>query len=335
MENLDLISLQEGDNHIYTQEQVDKDKRVGTYDGRFLPKGGIYRAFVPFKEAPHLYKSRPVIIFSSSLAPSEIVEIIPITSAITEDGSDPNSVYEIGEYKFHQIPFFKYPILEWKENYLEDPSYAVIDRDKKTGEYYTKLDKKYILEPITAHNDSLMTESQFEEIFNVIDSLSMRENPFETLDPKLDTDSKYFDWETMGIPESDWKKYREDLLTGKIKKEKEQKISKYRKLLRNRLKKEFKNLRVYYLYDINSRSMGEQHDKIFKNGGNRKYIVLKDWNTYESYMGKYFPIISSMKDEIEDKFYSKLPTMNKEETIELKEHILSDEELRIFLDESL
>ena len=43
---------------------------------------------------------------------------------------------------------------------------------------------------------------------------------------------------------------------------------------------------------------------------------------------------SSMKDEIEDKFYSRLPTSNKEETIELNEHILSDEELRIFLDES-
>ena len=50
-------------------------------------------------------------------------------------------------------------------------------------------------------------------------------------------------------------------------------------------------------------------------------------------MWKYFPVIDSI--DIEDKFYSKLPTSNKEETIELKEHLLSDEELRIFLDESL
>ena len=66
-----------------------------------------------------------------------------------------------------------------------------------------------------------------------------------------------------------------------------------------------------------------------------RFLIHKCLKTYETYMGKYFPIIGSMKDEIEDKFYSKLPTMNKEETLELKEHILSDEELRIFLDESL
>ena len=73
--------------------------------------------------------------------------------------------------------------------------------------------------------------------------------------------------------------------------------------------------------------------KIFKDDRPKRYKVTRDWKTYETYMGKYFPIIDSI--DIEDKFYSKLPTSNKEETAELKEHILSDEELRIFLDESL
>lgn len=356
MEDLNLIPLQEGDNHIYTQEQVDRDSRTGTYNGKSLPKRGIYKAFVPLKENPHLYKVRPVIMFSNSLGDSKKVDIIPVTSSVTNENdiSNNSGASKTIEYKFYQIPFFKYPILKWRENFLEIPSYAVIDYNKGTKDFYSTLDKRYILEPIKArkhkdYNEFLMDEPQFNEILNIIDSLSIGENPFEDLNPKLDPYSEYFDWRTMGIPEFEWKKYRKDVFTGKtegISKEQyidlkkdpnnknKPKISWYRLLLRNDLKREFMHLNRYYLYNLNSRIMGEQYGKILtgKDTRSKKYVVLKDWNTYESHMGKYFPIINELKNEIVPEYFSLLPTEN---TNEFKEHILSDEELKKFIEDSL
>ena len=49
---------------------------------------------------------------------------------------------------------------------------------------------------------------------------------------------------------------------------------------------------------------------------------------------RYFGIVKSYIHSVRFTYVKMLPTMNEEETVELKEHILSDEELRIFLDES-
>ena len=73
--------------------------------------------------------------------------------------------------------------------------------------------------------------------------------------------------------------------------------------------------------------------KIFKDNRPRRCKKTKDWVTYESYMGKYFSVIKSLQDEINSDYKDMLPI--KKETTELKEYILSDEELRTFLEESL
>ena len=86
----------------------------------------------------------------------------------------------------------------------------------------------------------------------------------------------------------------------------------YAKQKEEKLKQEFKNLRLYYLYDKDSKAVGDMSysARIFKGDKPKRYKVTRDWKTYETYMGKYFPIIGSMKDEIEDKFIRYLFPLN-------------------------
>lgn len=324
MKEPSLSHFQEGNTYIYTQDKVNRDKRLHSYEGKFLSRGSIYRAYIPFKESPYQYKIRPVIVLNNSNYTDREVNVIPCTTAIVSDS----------EYRLNQIPYFKYPLLEWKQNGFDAPAYAVIDFDKSSQEYYSTIDKMYILEPILARNENnykefLMTPLQFKEVLKAL-SFAKRGIPITKVNPKADPKSDMFDWKTMQIPKEVWEEYRDNSL--KEDKEKEE----IRTLQKGeRLKQEFKNLRVYYLYDKNSKSVGNMiySAKIFKEDNPRRYKTTSDWKTYESNMGKYFPIIDEMKDDIADDFYSKLPTKN--EDIELKEHILSDEELKAFLEESI
>ena len=329
MKNTSLIPLREGNSRVFSREEVEKDSRLHTYDKKPLSKGSLYRAYVPFVDDPDTFKPRPVLVLSNIGEKETDVKVVPFTSAITY--KEKGTLKE--KYALNKVPHYKYPVLNWKENYFDVPVYAVIDYNTVSEDYYVIVEKSYFLESITAKNfkkysEYIMDESQFKEIREVLKCKRKRKSVSE-VNPKTDPKLKYFDWKTMQIPYSEWMEYRKKSLTKDKEREETKAIQKEEKL-----KQEFRNLRLYYLYDVNSRSMGEQHGNIFKDGKSKKYTILKDWDTYETYMGKYFPIISSMKDEIEGNFYSKLPTMNEEETVELKEHILSDEELRIFLDES-
>lgn len=321
-----LSHFQEGNTYVYTQDKVNKDRRLNSYNGKFLSRGSIYRAYISFKDSPNQYKIRPVIILNDSNYTDKEVNVIPCTTAITSDNN----------FKLNQVPYLKYPILEWKQNGFDDPAYAIIDYDKASQDYYLTIDKRYILEPMLARNtrsykEFLMTSIQFKEILKALIFIK-KGIPITRVNSKADPKSESFDWKTMQIPREAWEEYRNKSLAKDKEKEETRAIQK-----EERLKQEFKNLRLYYLYDKDSKAVGvmSYSARIFKGDKPKRYKVTRDWKTYETYMGKYFPIIGSMKDEIEDKFYSKLPTMNKEETLELKEHILSDEELRIFLDESL
>ena len=323
MKNISLTPLQEGSTYVSSKEEVNKDWRLHSYDGKSISIGSIYRAYIPFKDSPYQYKIRPVIVLNNSSYNDKEVNVIPCTTAITLN-------------KLNQIPYLKYPLLEWRQNGFDSPAYAVIDFDTVSQGYYITLEKKYILEPMLARNkkdyrEFLMTPLQFKEILKAL-SFVKKGIPITKVNPKVDPKSESFDWKTMQIPKEAWEEYRNKSLAKDKEREETRAIQK-----EERLKQEFKNLRLYYLYDKDSKAVGDMSysARIFKGDKPKRYKVTRDWNTYETYMGKYFPVISSMKDEIEDKFYSKLPTMNKEETLELKEHILSDEELKIFLDESL
>lgn len=321
--------LFEGNDYVFTQEKVDSDRRVGTYMGRTLSKGSIYRAFVPFDSDSSKYKLRPVILLGDSLSTSNKIDVLICTTAITEKLN--KSIEK--EYKVYQIPKPKYPILNWKNNGFDIPAYVVISKNRNTNDYYVSIEKKYVLEPIYArnynnYNEFLMDSSQYEEILEYLNSV--KHNNLSPKNSKADPKSKYFDWKTMQIPEFAWKAYRKEFLD-KDKEEKEVKALQKEE----KLKQDFKNLRLYYLYDKDSKSVGDMSysEKIFKDNRPRRCKKTKDWTTYESYMGKYFSVIDSIQDEINPKYKDMLPT--KKEVMELKEHILSDEELRIFLEESI
>ena len=315
----------EGSTYIYTQDKVDNDPRRGYFTGRKLSERGLYRAFIPFNSDPSKYKIRPILLLEDSSITDIHVNVLMFTTAIV--GTE-------GGYKFNQIPDLKYPILNWKSNGFDTPSYVVFSYDEDTMNYYSEIDKSLILEPISArgnhtYSEFLMNTNQYNEILKAL-KLKRNRDILSKVNPKADPKSESFDWKTMQIPKEAWEEYRNKSLAKDKEKEETRAIQK-----EERLKQEFKNLRLYYLYDKDSKAVGDMSysARIFKGDKPKRYKVTRDWNTYETYMGKYFPIIDSI--EIEDKFYSKLPTMNKEETLELKEHILSDEELRIFLDESL
>ena len=321
--------LFEGNDYVFTQEKVDSDRRVGTYMGRTLSKGSIYRAFVPFDSDSSKYKLRPVILLGDSLSTSNKIDVLICTTAITEKLN--KSIEK--EYKIYQIPKPKYPILNWKSNGFDSPAYVVISKNRNTDDYYVSIEKKYVLEPIYArnynnYNEFLMDSSQYQEILGYLNSV--KHNNLSPRNSKADPKSKYFDWKTMQIPEFAWKAYRKEFLD-KDKEEKEVKALQKEE----KLKQDFKNLRLYYLYDKNSTSVGDMtySEKIFKDNRPRRCKKTKDWATYESYMGKYFSVIDSIQDEINPKYKDMLPI--KKEVMELKEHILPDEELRIFLEESL
>ena len=325
----ELKHLFEGNDFIYSQEKVDMDKRLNSYVGKALSKGSIYRAFVPFDSDSSKYKLRPVILLEDSSPLSKEVEVLLCTTAITKSFNIPSK----NEYKLYQIPQPKYPILNWRANGFDSPAYVVISKNRYTNDYFTYIKKEHILEPMNArnynnYNEFLIDDNQYEEILEYIGSV--KQGRVSPKNPKADPKSESFDWKTMQIPKEAWEEYRNKSLAKDKEKEETRAIQK-----EERLKQEFKNLRLYYLYDKDSKAVGDMSysARIFKGDKPKRYKVTRDWKTYETYMGKYFPIIDSI--EIEDKFYSKLPTMNKEETLELKEHILSDEELKIFLEESL
>lgn len=319
-----LNHFQEGNTYVYTQDKVNKDRRLNSYNGKFLSRGSIYRAYISFKDSPNQYKIRPVIILNDSNYTDKEVNVIPCTTAITSDNN----------FKLNQVPYLKYPILEWKQNGFDDPAYAIIDYDKASQDYYLTIDKRYILEPMLARNtrsykEFLMTSIQFKEILKALIFIK-KGIPITRVNSKADPKSEFFDWKTMQIPKEVWEEYRNKSLKKDKKKEEIKALQKEEKL-----KQDFKNLRLYYLYDKDSKSVGDMSysEKIFKDNRPRRCKKTKDWATYESYMGKYFSIIDSIQDEITPKYKDMLPT--KKEIMELKEHILSDEELRIFLEKSL
>ena len=320
MKNTSLTLLQEGNTYVFSKEEVNRDWRLHSYDGKSISIGSIYRAYVPFKDSPYQYKIRPVIVLNNSSYNDKEVNVIPCTTAIT-----PN--------KLNQIPYLKYPLLEWRQNGFDSPAYAVIDFNTFSQEYYITLEKKYILEPMLARNKNdyrefLMTPLQFKEILRAL-SFVKKGIPITRVNPKADPKSELFDWNTMQIPKEAWEEYRNKSLA-KDKEREETKASQKEE----RLKQEFRNLRLYYLYDKNSKTVGDMSysAKIFKGDKPKRYKVTRDWDTYESYMGKYFPIIDKMKDEISPEYLSQLPTENKNK---LKEYILSDEELKKFIEDSL
>lgn len=330
MENDILIPLREGNPHVFSREEIEKDSRLHSYDRKPLSKGSLYRAYVPFVDDPDTFKPRPVLVLSNIGEEDTDVKVVPFTSAITykEEGDLKE------KFALNKVPHYKYPVLNWKNNYFDVPVYAVIDYNIVSEDYYVLLEKSYFLESIIAKNfkkysEYIMDEFQFKEIKEAL-KCKRRRKPVSEVNPKADPKSKYFDWKTMQIPYQEWREYRKKALEENKEREEIKAVQE-----EERLKQEFRNLRLYYLYNKNPRSKGEQHGKIFKDGKSRTYMVLKDWDTYESYMGKYFPVIDSMKDEISLEYLSQLPTINEEETVGLKEHILSDEELRIFLEESL
>lgn len=325
----ELKHLFEGNDFIYSQEKVDMDKRLNSYVGKALSKGSIYRAFVPFDSDSSKYKLRPVILLEDSSPLSKEVEVLLCTTAITKSFSIPSK----NEYKLYQIPQPKYPILNWRNNGFDSPAYVVISKNRYTNDYFTYIKKEHILEPINArnynnYNEFLIDDNQYEEILGYIDYVKQgRSFP---KNPKADPKSESFDWKTMQIPREAWEEYRNKSLAKDKEREETKAIQKEEKL-----KQEFKNLRLYYLYDKDSKAVGDMtySEKIFKDNRPRKCKKTKDWATYESYMGKYFSVIDNIQDEINPKYKDMLPT--KKEVMELKEHILSDEELRIFLEESL
>ena len=324
MNEILLSHFQEGNTYVYTQEKVNKDRRLNFYNGKFLSRGSIYRAYIPFKESPNQYKIRPVIILNDSNYTDKEVNVIPCTTAITSDSN----------FKLNQVPYLKYPILEWKQNGFDDPSYAIIDYDKDSQDYYLTIDKRYILEPMLSRNtmnykEFLMTSIQFKEILKVLIFLK-KGIPITRVNSKADPKSEFFDWKTMQVPKDAWEEYRNKSLAKDKEREEAKALQKEEKL-----KQDFKNLRLYYLYDKDSKSVGDMtySEKIFKDNRPRKCRKTKDWATYEAYMGKYFSVIDNIQDEINPKYKDMFPT--KKEVMELEEHILSDEELRIFLEESL
>lgn len=324
----ELEHLFEGSDFIYSQERVDRDRRRNSYTGKTLSKGSIYRAFVPFGTDIYKYKLRPVILLEDSLPNSNEVRVLPCTTAITKEYKD--SLKK--EYKLYQIPQPKYPILNWRSNGFDSPAYVIISKNKNTDDYYTVIKKEHILEPIGVRNynnysEFFMNKAQYEEILGYLDTI--KQGYFSPKNPKVDPKSNYFDWKTLQIPEAEWDEYRKKALEKDKEREETKAVQK-----EERLKQEFKNLRLYYLYDKNSKAVGDMSysAKIFKGDKPKRYKVTKDWNAYESYMGKYFPIINELKNEIVPEYFSLLPTEN---TNEFKEHILSDEELKKFIENSL
>lgn len=323
--NMGMEHFLEGSTYIYTQDKVDNDPRRGYFTGRKLSERGLYRAFIPFNSDSSKYKIRPVLLLEDSSITDIHVNVLMFTTAIV--GTE-------GGYKFNQIPDLKYPILNWKSNGFDTPSYVVFSYDEDTMNYYSEIDKSLILEPISArgnhtYSEFLMNTNQYNEILKAL-KLKRNGDILSKVNPKADPKSESFDWKTMQIPEFAWKAYRKEFLD-KDKEEKEVKALQKEE----KLKQDFKNLRLYYLYDKDSKSVGDMtySEKIFKDNRPRKCKKTKDWATYESYMGKYFSVIDNIQDEITPKYKDMLPT--KKEVMELKEHILSDEELRIFLEESL
>lgn len=323
--NMGMEHFLEGSTYIYTQDKVDNDPRRGYFTGRKLSERGLYRAFIPFNSDSSKYKIRPVLLLEDSSITDIHVNVLMFTTAIV--GTE-------GGYKFNQIPDLKYPILNWKSNGFDTPSYVVFSYDEDTMNYYSEIDKSLILEPISArgnhtYSEFLMNTNQYNEILKAL-KLKRNGDILSKVNPKADPKSKYFDWKTMQIPEFAWKAYRKEFLD-KDKEEKEVKALQKEE----KLKQDFKNLRLYYLYDKDSKSVGDMtySEKIFKDNRPRKCKKTKDWATYESYMGKYFSVIDNIQDEINPKYKDMLPT--RKEVMELKEHIFSDEELRIFLEESL
>lgn len=315
MKNTSLFPLKEGNSYVFSKKEVEEDSKLHSYDGKPLSKGSIYRAYVPFTDSLDEFKPRPVLVLSKVDKDDTNVKVIPFTSAITH--KEEGDLKE--KYTLNKVPHYKYPVLNWKNNYFDVPVYAVIDYNTVSRDYYVTLEKSYFLEPITArkfnnYSEYIMDESQFKEIREVL-KCKRKGKRVSEVNPKTDPKSKYFDWKTMQIPYSEWMKYRKDIL------EKD--------------KEDFKTLRLYYLYDKDSTSVGDmtRSEKIFKDNRPRKCRKTKDWATYEAYMGKYFSVIKSLQDEINSDYKDMLPI--KKETTELKEHILSDEELRTFLEESL
>lgn len=315
--------LLEGNTYVFTQEKVDRDSRKGYYNGKKLSERGLYKAFIPFKSDPSKYKIRPVLLLEDSSAMDTQVNVLLFTTAISDRDN----------YKFNQIPELKYPILNWRTNGFDTPSYVVFSYDEDTMNYYSVIGKDLILEPISArgnraYDEFLMSTNQYIEILRALKS-KRNGDPLSKVNSKVDPKSEYFDWKTMQIPEDSWKEYRKEV-SERDKNKEEIKVQQKK----DKLKQDFKNLKMFYLYNKGSKSVGEMtySGKIFKDDKPKRYKKTTDWDIYESYMGKYFPVIEELKDEISSEFLPQLPTENPDNTKKFKEHILSDGELRAFLE---